>query len=58
MCEYYIVKKGGFGYFRFRNSINSFGVVVTYWNPFSIRFVASLALIAVLHVYSSVLKAW
>ena len=54
----YWYKKRGVGYFRFRNSINSFGVVVTYWNPFSIRSVASLALVAVLHAYSSVLNAW
>jgi len=52
------IKKEGNGYLRFRNSINSSGVVVTYWNPFSIRFVASLALVAVLQAYSSVLNCW
>ena len=47
------IKKEGDGYLRFLNSINSFGVVAMYANPFSISSVASLALVAVLQVYSS-----
>jgi hypothetical protein len=50
------IKKEGDGYLRFLNSISASGVVVTYWNPFSIRFVASLVLVAALHLYSSFLK--
>jgi len=47
------VKKGGVCYFLFRNSISASGVVVTYWKPFSIRFSASVSLVAILPVYSS-----
>ena len=38
---------------RFLNSIRLSGVVATYSNPFSMRFVASLLLAVALHVYSS-----
>ena len=40
-------------YFRFRNCISPFGVVITYSNPVSISSVASLSLVVALHVYSS-----
>lgn len=39
-------------YLRLRNSFVP-SISVTYSNPFSIRLVASLTLVAVLHVYSS-----
>ena len=40
------------GYLGFLNSFVP-SMSVTYWNPFSIRFVASLMLVAVLQWYSS-----
>ena len=40
------------GYFLFLNSFVP-SISVTYWNPFSIRFVASFTLFAVLQWYSS-----
>ena len=40
-------------YLRFRKSISLSGVVVTYSNPASISFVASLVSVVALHVHSS-----
>ena len=45
-----MIEKGS--YLRLRNSFVP-SISVTYSNPFSIRLVASLMLVAVLHVYSS-----
>ena len=39
-------------YLRFLNSCIP-SIVVTYWNPFSTSFVASLAVVAPAHVHSS-----
>lgn len=49
------LKKRGFvvGYFRFRNSMSSSGVVAMYSNPFSTSCLASVAFVAVLHIHSS-----
>ena len=46
-------KEGVCCYFRFRNSIKPFGVVMTYSNPISISCLASLSLVVALHVHSS-----
>jgi len=48
-----IVKREG--YLRFLNSCIP-SIVVTYWNPFSMSLVASLAVVAPVHVHSSSLK--
>jgi len=45
-----MIEKGS--YLRLRNSFVP-SISVTYSNPFSIRLVASLTLVAALHVYSS-----
>ena len=42
-------------YLRFRNNCIP-SIVVMYWNPFSMSLVASLAVVAPVHVHSSSLK--
>lgn len=47
------VRKGGLGvYLRFLNTCIP-SIVVMYWNPFSMSLVASLAVVAPVHVHSS-----